>query len=53
MLWRALMLKVVSWIILSPAYAVAQPPQPSALPCRCTRVHVAGMADCQERDCAL
>lgn len=27
MLRRALMLKVVSWIVLSPAYAVAQQPQ--------------------------
>jgi len=32
MLRRALLLKVVSWIVLSPAYAVAQPPQP--LHCR-------------------
>ena len=27
MIRKALMLKVVSWIILSPLYAVAQPPQ--------------------------
>ena len=32
MLRRALLLKVVSWIVLSPAYAMAQPPQP--LHCR-------------------
>ena len=32
MLRRALLLKVVSWLVLSPAYAVAQPPQP--LHCR-------------------